>query len=99
MTIRGTVKNGQISPLEPVAWPDGTEVYIRASSTAAARNGTHGDVSEQADDAESIARWNAEFDAIGALEMTPQEEAAWRAARAAQKQLRGDCLEPGPLHL
>jgi hypothetical protein len=40
---------------------------------------------EQADDRESIARWIAAFDAIPPLEMTPDEEAEWRAAREAQK--------------
>ena len=42
---------------------------------------------EQGDDAESIARWIAEFDAIPPLQMTPDEEAAWQAARDAQKEL------------
>jgi len=40
---------------------------------------------EQADDPESIARWLAAFDAIPPLEMTPDEEAEWRAAREAQR--------------
>jgi hypothetical protein len=81
MTIRGTVKNGQISALEPIAWPDGTEVFIRAS-TNAALDGVHGDFSTQADDSDSVARWIAEFDTIPGLDMTAQEEAAWQSARA-----------------
>jgi hypothetical protein len=46
--------------------------------------GTTGD--EQSNDAEAVVRWLAEFDAIPPLQMTPDEEAAWRAARASQKQ-------------
>jgi hypothetical protein len=45
--------------------------------------GTTGD--EQADDAESVARWLAAFDAIPPLQMTPAEEAAWRADRDARR--------------
>src|SRR5262249_32148972 len=41
--------------------------------------GTTGD--EQADDANSVARWLAAFDAIPPLQMTPAEEAEWRGAR------------------
>jgi hypothetical protein len=47
--------------------------------------GTTGD--EQEDDPESIARWIAEFDSIPPLELTAEEEAERRAARAAQKAL------------
>ena len=45
--------------------------------------GTTGD--EQADDADSVARWLAAFDAIPPLQMTPAEEAEWRADRDARK--------------
>jgi hypothetical protein len=41
---------------------------------------------EEADDPESIARWIAAFDAIPPLNMTPEEEAEWQAARKAQKE-------------
>jgi hypothetical protein len=47
--------------------------------------GTIGD--EQADDSESVARWLAAFNAIPPLAMSPEEEAAWRAARAEQKRI------------
>ena len=32
-----------------------------------------------ADDPQAVARWVAAFDAIPPLQMTPEEEAAWRA--------------------
>lgn len=41
--------------------------------------GTVGD--EQPDDPEAIARWLAAFDAVPPVTMTPDEEAAWQAAR------------------
>jgi hypothetical protein len=34
----------------------------------------------------TIARWIKEFDAIPPLEMTPEEEGQWQAARQAQKE-------------
>ena len=47
--------------------------------------GTVGD--EQSDDPAELARWLAAFDVIPAAVMSPEEEAAWNAARSAQKQL------------
>lgn len=46
--------------------------------------GTTGD--DQPNDPESVARWIAAFDAIPPLQMTPGEEAAWRADRETRKQ-------------
>lgn len=39
---------------------------------------------EPSDDPRAVAAWIAAFDAIPPLQMTPEEEAAWRAARTAQ---------------
>jgi len=47
--------------------------------------GTGGD--EQSDEPDAVKRWLAAFDAIPPAVMTADEEAAWQAARAAQKQL------------
>ena len=83
--IKATWKHGQIVPDEPVDWPEGCRLRVepdRLSET----NGMSDE--EQADDAESIGRWIAEFDAIPPMQMTPQEEAEWQAARQAQKQLQ-----------
>ena len=41
---------------------------------------------EQGDDAESIARWVAAFDAVPPLKMTPEEEAAWQSARSERRE-------------
>jgi hypothetical protein len=89
--IKGTVENGQITLSEPLTWPDGTEVRIRAIPAASEANGADEEDAgisedEQADDPESIARWIAAFDAIPPLHMTPEEEAEWQAARKAQKE-------------
>jgi hypothetical protein len=88
--ITGIVKNGQISLSQPVGWPDGTPVEVKPVSPEPGDNGVE-DVgmseAEQGDDAESIARWIAEFDAIPPWQMTPGEEAAWQEARTAQKEL------------
>ena len=47
--------------------------------------GTTGD--EQSDDPEAIARWIATFAALPPVVLTPEEEAAWQAARAEQKRI------------
>jgi hypothetical protein len=47
--------------------------------------GTTGD--PQADDPEAVARWITAFNAIPPFQMTAAEEAAWQAARAAQKRV------------
>lgn len=86
--IKGTVENGQITLSEPLTWPDGTEVRIRAIPPGSEANGEDEETvgmseDEQADDPESIARWVAAFDAIPPLSMTPEEEGEWQAARKA----------------
>ncbi len=81
--LTGTVKNGQIILDNPAQWPEGCRVVVTREALAEPP-GTAGD--EQADDAESIARWIAAFDAIPPLQMTLEEEAQWRSARNAQRQ-------------
>ncbi len=82
--IKATWKNGQIVPDEPVNWPEGCRLHIEPEALLKT-NGMSEE--EQGDDPKSIARWIAEFDAIPPLQMTPQEEAEWRAARHDQKEL------------
>jgi hypothetical protein len=89
--IEGTVKNGQIIPSERIDWPDGTRVRIEPVPASGDGGGTGPDdlgmsEVEQGDDPEAVARWIAEFDAIPPLQMTPEEEAEWQAARRAQKE-------------
>jgi hypothetical protein len=81
-TLTGVWKNGQVVLDGPADWPEGCRVVVIPQSPPEVL-GTTGD--EQADDPESIARWIAAFDAIPPVEMTPEEEAEWRAAREAQK--------------
>jgi hypothetical protein len=90
--IKGIFRNGQIIPMEPMNWPDGTEVRIEPIGRSVAherRDQQAVGLSEenQEDSPEAIAEWIAEFDAIPPLEMSPEEEAEWQAAREAQKAL------------
>ena len=80
--IKGIVKNGQIVVGEPLDWPDGTEVIVEPVAPESVGMTEE----EQGDDPESIARWIAAFDAIPPLQMTPEEEADWQAARQAQRE-------------
>jgi hypothetical protein len=82
-TIRATWINGQIVPDGPVNWPDGCRLTIDTEPRLSFVGMTD---EEQGDDPESISRWIQAFDAIPPLEMTPEEEAAWQAARSSQKE-------------
>jgi hypothetical protein len=80
--IKGTYQNGQITLSEPTDWAEGTKVLVEPIQTESTRD------TEEKDwptDAESIAHWIAEFDAIPPLVMTPEEEAEWQASRKARK--------------
>jgi hypothetical protein len=79
--VEGTYKDGKIVLDAPTDWPSGCRVRIEPIAVADDDGGT-GD--EQRDDPESLARWLAEFDAVPPLDMTPDEETTWRAAREAQ---------------
>ena len=81
--VKGIVKNGQIVVGEPLDWPDGTEVIVRQ----VAEEETFGVPEEDRQDTpEAIAAWIQWFDSIEPLQMTPEEEAEWQAARQAQKE-------------
>jgi hypothetical protein len=77
--IKATWKHGQIVPDEPVDWPEGCRLRVQPDSLLQT-NGMSEE--EQGDDPESIGRWIAEFDAIPPMQMTPEEEAEWQAARS-----------------
>lgn len=83
-TIKGRYRNGQIYLSEPVSWPEDSEVLVERIPET-----TPVEVAEEEwpTDAESIERWIAEFEAIPPLAMTPEEEAAWQAARRDQKNM------------
>src|SRR5579859_6981714 len=81
--IKATWINGKIVPDGPVDWPDGCRLTVDPKPGPSFVGMTE---EEQGDDAESIAHWIAEFDAIPPLEMTPEEESAWQSARNSQKE-------------
>ncbi|HEY3968787.1 MAG TPA: hypothetical protein VGM05_29835 [Planctomycetaceae bacterium] len=74
--MRATWKNGQIVPDGPVNWPDGCRLTIDPEPCLTFAGMTE---DEQGEDAESIARWIAAFDALPPLQMTPEEEAIWQS--------------------
>lgn len=80
----GAVKGGVAAPAanEPAAGAFGTASVLQNDNDPP---GTTGD--PQHNDPESIARWIAAADAIPPVQMTPEEEADWQAARAEQKRL------------
>src|SRR5208283_2071899 len=89
--ITGTFKNGQIVPNQPAEWPEGTTVRIEPIPAPTEieepdREKLGMTEEEQTDDPESVARWIAAFDSIPPLQMTPEEEVEWQAARQAQKE-------------
>lgn len=80
--IKGIYKAGQVILGQPADWPDGTELLVapvaRANSVGVRED-------DWPTDAEGINRHLALMDRIEPLDMTPEEEATWQAARAAQK--------------
>lgn len=81
--LTGTWKDGRVVLDEPADWPEGSRIVV--SPLIPARSTEGGADEQENDDPESIARWIDAFDAIPPLEMTPEEEARWQEARAAQK--------------
>src|SRR5258708_5357948 len=80
--ITGTIQNGQVIPDQPVTWPDGARVRIEPlplDETLGIRE------VDWPTDAAGIARHLALMDQIEPLQMTPEEEAEWQAARQARK--------------
>ena len=80
-TLYGTVTNGKIELPAPPGCPDGTPVRVVVGEPEPA-----GGMSEEDWDTspEAIAAWVAAVDALEPV-MTPDEDAAWRKARAEQK--------------
>ena len=87
--VRGIYDKGRIVLLEPADWPEGCEVSVEPLSEVS----TEPDLSEQANDPESIAKWLAAFDAIPRSPMTDEERAEFDAAIAAQHERDHETLE------
>ncbi len=78
--ISGTVKNGQVVLDEPATWPDGTRVQVVSVTMA-----------EAADDEgpatpEVIATRLALMDQVESGWLSPEDDAAWRAALREQEE-------------
>jgi hypothetical protein len=78
-TIHAVWKNGQIVPMQPVDWPEGTALAVEPIEESLV---TDPECDLLGDDPASIARWLAWFDSLEPLSFTPEEEeAAWETAR------------------
>jgi hypothetical protein len=78
-SIHAIWKNGQILPMQPVDWPEGTALAVEpiegAWPPAKSEQGLLGD------DPESIARWIEWLDSFEGLSFTPAEETALRESQ------------------
>jgi hypothetical protein len=83
-SIHAVWKNGQIVPTQPVDWPEGTALAVEPLEGLVEAE-SQGDL--LGDDDASIARWLAWFDTLEPLDFTPEEEAAWQAARRERRDL------------
>jgi hypothetical protein len=77
--IKATWTNGQILPLEPVNWPEGSELLVQPLHSAE-KIGL--DESEWRDDPQSIADWIAWVDTIEPLALSDAERAEMHRYRA-----------------
>jgi hypothetical protein len=82
-TMTGTWKEGQIILDEPADWPDGCRLTVEPISSQVEAIGITEEQWPRTP--EGIAEWIEWFDSIEPIEMTPEEEAEWQAALAAQK--------------
>ena len=84
-TISAEIKNGFLVSVNPVDLPEGTKLTVSAQFISDCD--IHGMTEEeQGTSPEAIARWLASFDAIEPLEMSPYEEARWKADREKQRE-------------
>jgi hypothetical protein len=83
ITIKGTVKNGQVVLEDPAGLPEGTEVNVtpRSSGTKIGL-----DPSEWRDDAAALADWASWITTFEPLEFTAEEEADLARFREAMRQ-------------
>src|SRR5579875_2628072 len=80
--VPGTYKNGHIILDAPADWPEGCRVIVEP-----APQGEPIGIREEdwPDTPEGIAAWLQWYDSLEPIEMTPQQEAEWQAARKAQR--------------
>jgi hypothetical protein len=82
-SAHGTWKNGQVILDKPADWPEGCRVTIEPAAKEEPLDMREEDWQ---DTPEAIADWLQWYDSLEPLEMTPQEEAEWQAARTAMKE-------------
>ena len=81
--VKGTVQNGHVVLDNPTDLPEGSRVLVEPI----AEEETFGIREEDWQDTpEAVAAWLRWYDSLEPIERTPQEEAEWQAARAAQKE-------------
>lgn len=82
-TLTGTWRNGQVVLDEPADWPEGARITLTPERQDVPPFGMREE--DWSDTPEAIAEWLDWYDNLEPLEMTPEEEARWQEARAAQK--------------
>src|SRR5258708_1289453 len=82
--IKASVKNGQIIADAPADWPEGAECIIEQLTESTSIGMREEDWPTTLEGIEELIR---KWDALEPIEMTPEEEAAWKADLAAQKEL------------
>lgn len=80
--IKGKYLNGQIILEEKADWPENTDVLVEP--VIEPEIGLRED--DWSDTPEAIADWIRWYDSLEPLNMTPEEEAAWKQALEEQKQ-------------
>src|SRR5262245_23155339 len=80
--IKAIVHNGQIEVEDRIDLPDGTELLIPIPDRTTALGMREEDWSNSPEAIEAWLRW---YDSLEPLDFTPQERAAWEAARRDQK--------------
>jgi hypothetical protein len=80
--IKGTVQNGHIVLDNPTDLPEGSRVLVEpiTEEMFGVRE------ADWEDTPEAIAAWLQWYDSLEPLQMTPEEQAEWQAARQAQKE-------------
>jgi hypothetical protein len=81
--IKATWRDGRIIPLDPVDWPDGTELLVEPvpdGQTIGIRE------EDWPTTPEAIEEWLRWYDSLEPLIFTPEEEAALEADRQARKE-------------
>lgn len=78
--ILSVVKNGRVEVDAPPEWPEGSPVRVELGLNRKLTD------DERTETAEEIEEWIRRFREIEPIEMTPEEEGAWKAGLKAQKQ-------------